>query len=388
MSNVDVNPVVVLAAFVIALIVAILIIPAVDRMRRGGTKKQEKKDAKQATAKTATVNQDAPVITQKAERRPIAEQHDNPIKKEPIINSRSGDWKSPEEIANINLKDDKVPVKDRLVRTLDKDSAEFESAEKEKYLEEAKEQAPSPTKSVATPIKPKVPADKVEDFFVQPERTESPIKVMSNEEINDILGDVNDAKEDEQIKRKITKSQLDEMNALDTKPTDKPDTQQELSDDEIASLLEMVSSLNAEQFRKLPKDLQDLVMHIVDDIESSEVHINVEYANSEVPRVIESGNSFKLYEYKTFIDGKEASYDNFGYLSVPAGATVLFELGVQLDIPHGTLATLKCAGINPRLDTSYTETLGWTDKKMLTVTCKASGDAIIKKGALVAEVSF
>ena len=89
MSNVDVNPVVVLAAFVIALIVAILIIPAVDRMRRGGTKKQEKKDAKQATAKTATVNQDAPVITQKAERRPIAEQHDNPSKKEPIINSRS-----------------------------------------------------------------------------------------------------------------------------------------------------------------------------------------------------------------------------------------------------------------------------------------------------------
>ena len=88
------------------------------------------------------------------------------------------------------------------------------------------------------------------------------------------------------------------------------------------------------------------------------------------------------------MDGKEADYDENGYLAVPAGSTVLFELGVQLDVPNGAMATLHCTGINPRLDSSYTETLSWTDKKMLSVTCKALGDAVIKKGALVAEVSF
>lgn len=82
----------------------------------------------------------------------------------------------------------------------------------------------------------------MDDFFVRQNKTDSPIKVMSDEEITEILGDVNDDKEDEQIKRRITKSQLDEMNQLGTEPIMKPSDNSKLSDDEVASLLEMVSN--------------------------------------------------------------------------------------------------------------------------------------------------
>ena len=359
MSSLGVNPTIVLAAFVVSLVLAVIVITTVDKMRsqKGGevdSPKKAKKDKKQEATK------EEPAIEQKAEKRPIA-QPNGPIKKDSsTIIGKTGNEKSPEELANLNLKEDKTPVKDRLVRTLDKDNAEMELAEKEKYLQEAKEKA-------------------AED---------SPIKVMSDEEITEILGDVNDDKEDEQIKRRITKSQLDEMNQLGTEPIMKPADNSKLSDDEVASLLEMVSTLSAEQFRKLPKDLQDLVARIVEDIENSEVHVEVTYASDDVPRVSGSDGNYKLYEYRTLVDGKEVEYDEHGYLTVTEGSTVLFETGVQLNVPNGTMATLRCAGVNPRLDSSYTETLSWTDKKMLSVTCKALGDAVVKKGALVAEVSF
>ncbi|MFQ9150715.1 MAG: hypothetical protein ACLR6B_03470 [Blautia sp.] len=47
-----------------------------------------------------------------------------------------------EDFASLNLKDDKVQINDeikqRLAKTLDKDNAEMELAEKERYLQEAK----------------------------------------------------------------------------------------------------------------------------------------------------------------------------------------------------------------------------------------------------------
>lgn len=389
MSSLGVNPTIVLAAFVVSLVLAVIVITTVDKMRsqKGGevdSPKKAKKDKKQE------VPREEPAIEQKAEKRPIA-QSNGPIKKDSsTIIGKTGNEKSPEELANLNLKEDKTPVKDRLVRTLDKDNAEMELAEKEKYLQEAKEKAAEEEEQVheEAPIKSKIPEDNVDDFFVRQNKTDSPIKVMSDEEITEILGDVNDDKEDEQIKRRITKSQLDEMNQLGTEPIMKPADNSKLSDDEVASLLEMVSTLSAEQFRKLPKDLQDLVARIVEDIENSEVHVEVTYASDDVPRVSGSDGNYKLYEYRTLVDGKEVEYDEHGYLTVTEGSTVLFETGVQLDVPNGTMATLRCAGVNPRLDSSYTETLSWTDKKMLSVTCKALGDAVVKKGALVAEVSF
>ena len=399
MSSLEVNPTIVLAAFGVSLVLAIIIIMFVDnkRSQNGSEPKQEKKQEKKKEQKQAV--SEAPII-----KRPIA-QPDGPIKKDTAtIISKAGEEKSPEDFASLNLKDDKVPVNDeikqRLAKTLDKDNAEMELAEKERYLQEAKEKAAEKEEEEKeaekeeekeeeeSPIKPKIPLSNVDDFFVPSKKIDSPIKVMSDEEITDILGNVQDDKEDEQIKRKITKSQLEEMHQLDAEPVLKPAGDNKLTDDEVASLLEMVSTLSAEQFRKLPKDVQELVATIIDDIENSEVHVSVTYANDDVPRVSGSENNYKLYEYKTFVDGKEADYDENGYLAVPAGSTVLFELGVQLDVPNGAMATLHCAGINPRLDSSYTETLSWTDKKMLSVTCKALGDAVIKKGALVAEVSF
>ena len=404
MSSLEVNPTIVLAAYGVSLVLAIIIIMFVDnkRSQNGSEPKQEKKQEKKKEQKQAV--SEAPIIEQKTEKRPIA-QPDGPIKKDTAtIISKAGEEKSPEDFASLNLKDDKVPVNDeikqRLAKTLDKDNAEMELAEKERYLQEAKEKAAEKEEEEKeaekeeekeeeeSPIKPKIPLSNVDDFFVPSKKIDSPIKVMSDEEITDILGNVQDDKEDEQIKRKITKSQLEEMHQLDAEPVLKPAGDNKLTDDEVASLLEMVSTLSAEQFRKLPKDVQELVATIIDDIENSEVHVSVTYANDDVPRVSGSENNYKLYEYKTFVDGKEADYDENGYLAVPAGSTVLFELGVQLDVPNGAMATLHCAGINPRLDSSYTETLSWTDKKMLSVTCKALGDAVIKKGALVAEVSF
>ena len=394
MSSLEVNPTIVLAAFGVSLVLAIIIIMFVDKKRsQNGSepKKEKKKEQKQEIS-------EEPIIEQKIEKQPVV-QPDGPIKKDTAtIISKAGEEKSPEDFANLNLKDDKVPVNDeikqRLAKTLDKDNAEMELAEKEKYLQEAKEKAAEEQKAEEeereeeSPIKSKIPLSNVDDFFVPSKKIDSPIKVMSDEEITDILGNVQDDKEDEQIKRKITKSQLEEMHQLDAEPVLKPAGDNKLTDDEVASLLEMVSTLSAEQFRKLPKDVQELVANIIDDIENSEVHVSITYANDDVPRVSGSENNYKLYEYKTFVDGKEAAYDENGYLAVPAGSTVLFELGVQLDVPNGAMATLHCAGINPRLDSSYTETLSWTDKKMLSVTCKALDDAVIKKGALVAEVSF
>ena len=394
MSSLEVNPTIVLAAFGVSLVLAIIIIMFVDKKRsQNGSepKKEKKKEQKQEIS-------EEPIIEQKIEKQPVV-QPDGPIKKDTAtIISKAGEEKSPEDFANLNLKDDKVPVNDeikqRLAKTLDKDNAEMELAEKEKYLQEAKEKAAEEQKAEEeereeeSPIKSKIPLSNVDDFFVPSKKIDSPIKVMSDEEITDILGNVQDDKEDEQIKRKITKSQLEEMHQLDAEPVLKPAGDNKLTDDEVASLLEMVSTLSAEQFRKLPKDVQELVANIIDDIENSEVHVSITYANDDVPRVSGSENNYKLYEYKTFVDGKEAAYDENGYLAVPAGSTVLFELGVQLDVPNGAMATLHCAGINPRIDSSYTETLSWTDKKMLSVTCKALDDAVIKKGALVAEVSF
>ncbi|MFQ9150716.1 MAG: hypothetical protein ACLR6B_03475 [Blautia sp.] len=202
------------------------------------------------------------------------------------------------------------------------------------------------------------------------------------------MGNVQDDKEDEQIKRKITKSQLEEMHQLDAEPVLKPAGDNKLTDDEVASLLEMVSTLSAEQFRKLPKDVQELVATIIDDIENSEVHISVTYANDDVPRVSEVRTTTSYTSTRHLWMAKKQTMTRMVIWLFLQALQCCSSWECSLMFLMEQWQRCIAQGINPRLDSSYTETLSWTDKKMLSVTCKALGDAVIKKGALVAEVSF